>query len=89
MWRGVLLATFRSAVSTGWAIVAQGLLFALIHVGGSIPEEGGNVVHAAAAAVALNAPMGFALGVVAARTGSLALPTAIHVSLHLMSDALG
>jgi membrane protease YdiL (CAAX protease family) len=32
--------------------------------------------------------MGVALGVVAVRTGSLALPVAVHVSLHLMKDVL-
>jgi len=56
--------------------------------GGAVPEERGDPVLAAAAAVALNFPMGMALGVVAVRTGSLALPVAVHVSLHLMKDML-
>lgn len=88
MCRAVLLAALRSVLPVGWAVVTQGLLFGLVHVGGAIPEEGCGLVAAAAAAVALNAPMGMALGVVAARTGSLALPTAVHVSLHLMNDVL-
>jgi hypothetical protein len=38
--------------------------------------------------MALTFPMEVARGVVALRTGSLALPLAIHVFLHLMQDAL-
>lgn len=88
MCRGVLLPPLRASGSTAWAVVIQGLLFGLVHVGGAIPEEGGDAVLAVAAAVALNFPMGTALGFVAVRTGSLALPVAIHVSLHLMKDVL-
>lgn len=88
MCRGVLLARLRTAAGTAWGVAIQGLLFGLVHVGGAIPEEHGDAVTAAAAAVALNAPMGVALGVIAVRTGSLALPTAIHVAGHLMRDVL-
>jgi membrane protease YdiL (CAAX protease family) len=69
-------------------VVVQGLLFGLLHLGGAIPEAGGDPVQAVSAAVALNFPMGMALGLVAVRTGSLMLPTAIHVSLHIMKDVL-
>lgn len=82
--RGLFLAPLRSVLPGSWAIVLQGLMFGLIHFGGAIPEEGGDYLRAAAAAVALNFPMGVALGVVAIRTGSLALPIGIHVSLHVM-----
>jgi membrane protease YdiL (CAAX protease family) len=88
MCRGLLLPTLRASAPTAWAVVAQGLLFGLVHLGGAVPEESGDPVLAAAAAVALNFPMGVALGVVAVRTGSLALPVAVHVSLHLMKDVL-
>ena len=59
--------------------------FGLIHLGGAIPEEHGDPLMAVAAFVALDAPMGGALAV---RTGSLALPTAIHAAGHLMIDVL-
>jgi membrane protease YdiL (CAAX protease family) len=88
MCRGLLLPPLRSSVGTAWAVVIQGLLFGLIHLGGAVPEEGGDWLLAAAAAIALNVPMGIALGVIAVRTGSLALPTAIHVAGHVMKDIL-
>jgi membrane protease YdiL (CAAX protease family) len=88
MCRSALLAPLRSVLPTAWAVVIQGVLFGLFHVGGSYAEEGGNLAVAAAGSVAMNAPMGIALGVVAARTGSLSLPTAIYISLHLMTDVL-
>lgn len=84
--RGLFLAPLRTVLPTAWAVLIQGLLFGLIHFGGAIPEEGGDYVRAAAASVALNFPMGVALGVVSVRTGSLALPIVIHVSLHVMKD---
>ncbi|MFL5330269.1 MAG: CPBP family intramembrane glutamic endopeptidase [Gemmataceae bacterium] len=53
------------------------------------PEELDKAIEADFdAVVALNFPMGVALGVIALRTGSLALPVAIHVSLHVMTDVL-
>ncbi len=88
MCRGLLLAPLRTALGAAWAVVIQGLLFGLVHVGGAIPEEGGDPLTAAAASVALNTPMGVALGVIAVRTGSLALPTGIHVAAHLTQEAL-
>ncbi len=86
--RGLLLAPLRAVVPTPWAVVVQGLLFGLFHLGGAYAEEGGDVLTAAAGAVSLNAPMGVALGVIAVRTGSLALPTAIHVAGHVMIELL-
>lgn len=88
MCRALFLAPLRAMMPTAWAVVVQALLFGLIHLGGAIPEEGGDPIMAAAAAVALNFPMGLALGVIAVRTGSLALPTAIHVAGHLIIDVL-
>ena len=38
--------------------------------------------------VALNFPMGMALGVMALRSRGLLLPTVVHVSLHIMKDAV-
>ncbi len=86
--RGLLLAPLRAVLPTQWAVVAQGLLFGLIHVGGAIGEEKGDAALAVAGSVALNFPMGVALGVIAVRTGSLALPTAIHIAGHVMKDLL-
>lgn len=88
MCRGLLLPTLRASLPTAWAVVGQGLVFGLVHAGGAVAEEGGDVALAAAAAVALNFSMGVALGVLAVRTGSLALPVAVHISLHLMKGVL-
>ena len=86
--RGAFTELSPQSTPPGWTNVEPGVLFGLLHLGGAIPEAGGDPVQAVSAAVALNFPRGMALGLAAVRTGSLMLPTAIHVSLHIMKDLL-
>lgn len=86
--RGIFLPALRAVLPLSWAVLIQGLLFGLFHLGGGISEEGGNYLLAMTGSVALDFPIGVALGIVAVRTGSLVLPIAIHVSLHVMQDLL-
>lgn len=86
--RGLFLSGLRRWLSNDWSNVIQALLFALIHAGGTVAEEGRHASLIAANVVALNFPMGLALGVMALRGRSLLLPTIVHVSLHIMKDAV-
>lgn len=86
--RGIFLPPLRAVLPLNWALLVQALLFGLFHLGGGIAEEGGNYLLAITGSIALNFPIGVALGIVAVRTGSLLLPIAIHVSLHVMQDLL-
>jgi membrane protease YdiL (CAAX protease family) len=70
----------RAFTRTEWALVLQALVFALMHLGGSMHDEP-NLLGIFANIIALNAPMGYVMGRIAVRTRSLALPTAIHLVL--------
>jgi membrane protease YdiL (CAAX protease family) len=78
--RGLVFSHLRAYARTEWALVAQALVFALMHLGGSLHEEP-NVLGALANVIALNAPMGYVMALIALRTRSLALPVVIHVAL--------
>ena len=83
--RGVIFSHLRALLTDRWALVAQALLFALPHLGDTIPEEHFNGLLAIANVVGLNAPIGLALGFMALRSRSLVLPTVVHVSLDTMA----
>lgn len=68
--------------------MVQALLLALLHMGGTVSEER-SAVLIIANTVALNAPIGFTLGVMALHGRSLLLPTVIHVSLDMVSRLVG
>ena len=87
--RGMILSHLRARLKTDWALVLQALIFALLHAGGTIPEEHGNPARIIANVVGLNFPMGLALGFMAIRSRSLLLPTLVHISLDTMKDLLG
>jgi membrane protease YdiL (CAAX protease family) len=83
--RGVIFSHLRALLTDRWALVAQAFLFALPHLGDTIPEEHFNMLLAFANVVGLNAPIGLALGFMALRSRSLVMPTIVHVSLDTMS----
>lgn len=87
--RGIVFSHLRGLQRTDWAMVTQGLIFALLHFGGTVADEHGNAVLAIANVIGMNFPMGVALGVMALRSGSLLLPSAVHVSLDTMKDLVG
>jgi membrane protease YdiL (CAAX protease family) len=78
--RGLVLSHMRAFVGTEWALLTQAVVFALLHFGGSLHDEPG-VIGVLANVLALNLPMGYFLGRAALRTGSLFLPTVVHVAL--------
>jgi membrane protease YdiL (CAAX protease family) len=83
--RGVIFSHLRALLTDRWALVAQAFLFALPHIGSTIPEEHFNGLLAAANIVGLNAPIGLALGFLALRSRSLVMPTIVHISLDTMT----
>lgn len=78
--RGLVLSHMRAFVSTEWALLIQAMVFALLHFGGSLHDEP-SLIGVLANVIALNLPMGYFLGRAALRTGSLFLPTVVHVVL--------
>ena len=79
LFRGLWLAHARAFLRTDWALSIQALGFAFLHLGTSLHDErtGLGIV---ANIVALNAPLGYVLGIIALRTKSLWLPIAIHTA---------
>jgi membrane protease YdiL (CAAX protease family) len=86
--RGMVFSQLRARLPNDWALMAQGLVFALVHAGGTFGEEHGNPLRTIANVVALNFPMGVALGAMAVRSRSLVMPVVVHVSLDTMKDLL-
>lgn len=83
--RGMIMSHLRARLPTDWAIVLQAVLWALPHAGGTVVEEHGNPVLILLNVLVLNVPMGIALGIMAARSRSLAMPTLVHISLDTMA----
>ena len=86
--RVVLLSQLRGGLRNDASLVTQAMLFALIHFGGSLSDDPSRLV-VLALSIALNAPMGLTLGIMALRSRSVALPTFVHVSLDTMGSLLG
>lgn len=84
--RGALMSHLRGFWRADVALVAQALIFAVLHFG--IGDEHGNPFLILANVVALNFPMGVVLGFMALRTRSLLMPSVVHVSLDAMKDVL-
>jgi membrane protease YdiL (CAAX protease family) len=84
--RGMILSHLRALVRSDWALFGQAMIFALMHFGGTIGEEHGNVPLIVANVVAENFPIAIMLGVMALRARSLVLPTVVHISLDTMKD---
>jgi membrane protease YdiL (CAAX protease family) len=82
--RGALLSHLRGFLRADVALVAQALIFAVLHFG--IGDEHGNPILIIANVIALNFPMGLVLGFMALRTRSLLMPSVVHVSLDAMKD---
>ena len=83
--RGLVFSHLRAGLSTGWALAAQAVIFALLHLPGSLHDERtflGDVANV----IALNVPLGYAMGLMALRTRSLALPTTVHVALDTLRN---
>lgn len=79
--RGMTLSYLRAFFSKEWAIAIQALLFGALHF-----ENGGNGLLTLAEVIALNAPLGFFLGLIALRARSVVLTGLIHTTLDTMKD---
>lgn len=86
LMRGVTLSHLRAFLSKEWAVVLQAVLFGLLHLGGTIGDEHGKWTLAIANVVALNAPMGYFLALIALRARSVVLPGLIHMTLDTMRN---
>ncbi len=82
LMRGMTMSHLRAYFSKDWALVLQATLFGLLHFG----QPQGNWVVALAYVIALNAPMGFFLGLIALRSSSVVLPGLIHMTLDTLKD---
>jgi len=88
LMRGVTLSHMRAFFTKDWALVLQALLFGLLHLGGTISGLHANLLLALANVIALNAPTGFFLGLIALRARSIVLPGLIHMTLDTMNEFL-
>jgi membrane protease YdiL (CAAX protease family) len=88
--RGMVMSHLRARLTDDWALVVQACIFAAAHFGSTLPEASihGNPLLALANNVALNAPMGLALGFMALRGRSLVQGTIIHMFLDTMTKTM-
>jgi membrane protease YdiL (CAAX protease family) len=82
--RGAVMSHLRGFWRADVALVAQALIFAVLHFG--IGDEHGNPALIVANVIALNFPTGLVLGFMALRTRSLVMPSVVHMSLDAMKD---
>lgn len=87
--RGMTLSHLRAYMQTPWALFAQAVVFSLLHYGAVSRQEHGNAVLIVSNVIAGNFPMAFALGLIALRTRSLALPIVLRISFDMMGNFVG
>lgn len=88
LMRGMTMSHLRAFFTKDWGLVLQAILFGLLHLGGTLGEQHGNWVMALANVIALNAPTGFFLGLIALRARSVILPGLIHMTLDTLKDVV-
>ncbi len=88
LMRGMTLSHLRAFVSKDWAVVVQALLFGLLHLDIFGPHDV-NWLLETAAVVAMNAPIGYFLALIALRARSVVLPGLIHTTLDTMNNLIG
>lgn len=87
-YRGALQSRLARLSGAGWGLALQALVFAAVHAPRAAERMNAGPLAGAAAAFAMFVPMGLALGVVFARTRSLAAPCLVHVGTNLIADAV-
>ena len=87
LMRGITLSHLRAFVPKEWAVVGQAILFGLFHMA-PLGRHGVNWFLEGAADVAMNAPIGFFLALIALRARSILLPGLIHTSLDTIVDVM-
>ena len=81
LMRGMTMSHLRAFFSKDWAVALQALLFGTLHF-----QTGGNALLTLAGVIALNAPVGFFLGLIALRARSVVLTGLIHTTLDTLKD---
>jgi len=87
LMRGMTLSHLRAFVPKEWAVVGQAILFGLFHMA-PLGRHDVNWFLEAAADIAMNAPIGFFLALIALRARSVLLPALIHTSLDTIIDVM-
>ncbi|MFY9719437.1 MAG: CPBP family intramembrane glutamic endopeptidase [Candidatus Cybelea sp.] len=83
LMRGMLFSHLRAFMSKEWGLVTQAFLFGLFHFeAGERPGWG----LEAAAVIAMNAPIGYFLGLMALRARSVVFTGLIHATLDMMGE---
>ena len=88
LMRGITMSHLRAFLPKDWALAGQALLFGLFHLGG-FGDHVTNWFVETSAVIAMNAPIGFFLGLIALRARSVLLPGLIHTTLDTMNNVLG
>jgi membrane protease YdiL (CAAX protease family) len=87
MMRGMVLSHLRAFLSKEWSLVVQAVLFGLFHI--NVFRTPDNWWLECARNVAMNAPMGYFLALIALRARSILLPGLIHTTLDTMDNLIG
>lgn len=85
--RGMVFSHLRAFLSKDWSLVAQAVLFGLLHV--NVFRTPDNWWLECARNVAMNAPIGYFLALIALRARSILLPGLIHTTLDTMDNLIG
>ncbi len=80
LFRGALFGRLRSFMPAQWAAFAQALLFALWRYGDDVAHAH-NVALAFALLIPAQAAFGYAMAILARRTGNLAVPALVHTTI--------
>jgi membrane protease YdiL (CAAX protease family) len=86
LMRGMVLSHLRAFMSKDWAVVVQAILFGLFHV--DLFGKADSLGLEVARDIAMNAPTGFFLALIALRARSVVLPGLIHTTLDTMNNLL-
>jgi len=87
LMRSMMLSHLRAFVSKDWAVVGQAILFGLFHL--DLFTKVDSWALEIARVIAMNAPMGFFLALIALRARSVVLPGLIHTTLDTMISMIG
>lgn len=87
LMRGMTLSHLRALMSKEWAVAIQAVLFGLFHL--NLFQKPESWPLECARVIAMNAPIGYFLALVALRARSVLLPGIIHATLDTMGNFIG
>jgi len=88
LMRGMTLSHLRAFIPKEWAVVVQAILFGLFHLA-PLGRHDVNWLTEVAGDIAMNAPIGFFLALIALRARSVLLPGLIHTTLDTINNVMG